>query len=86
MLEDERPFGFKVLVELHTVPCVRKQPPKCRLAPFERLASQVVAIQFDQVEGIHKRAAAVPPLADQLEHRDAVVTAGDCFTVDDAGA
>jgi hypothetical protein len=30
-LKHNRPLGLQVLVELHTVPCVRKQPPKCRL-------------------------------------------------------
>ena len=73
MIEHHRPLGLQVLIELHTVPCTRKQLPQRCLAPFERLASQIVAIEFDDVECPHEHARIVAPVSDPVEQRDAIM-------------
>jgi hypothetical protein len=47
---------------------------------------QVVAVQLDQVEGVQKDLAIVVPIPNAVEHREAVVVAGNCLGVDDARA
>ena len=51
-----------MLIEPHAVPCASKGARQRCLAPFERFASQVVAVQLDHVERPHKHAAIVPPV------------------------
>src|SRR6516164_7297856 len=50
------------------------------------IAPQVVAVQFDQVEGVQERAVIMAAVANEIERGNAVVIAGDSFAVDDAGA
>jgi hypothetical protein len=47
------------LIELHAVPCASQQPRQGCLAPFERLAAQIVAVEFDDVECQHEHAGIV---------------------------
>ena len=47
---------------------------------------QIVAVQFDQVEGVQERAVIMAAVANEIERGEAVIIAGDSFTVDDAGA
>jgi len=56
------------------------------LADLKRIALQVVAVQFDQVEGVQERAVIMAAVANEIERGEAVIIAGDSFTVDDAGA
>src|SRR5262245_6150312 len=56
------------------------------LADLKRIAPQVVAVQFDQVEGVQERAVITAAVANEVERGNAVVIAGDSFAVDDAGA
>jgi hypothetical protein len=56
------------------------------LAHVKRLAPQVVAVQFDQVEGVEEDARVVASVADAIEARHAVVAATHRLAVDDAGA
>ena len=39
----------------------------------KRVASQVISVQLDQVEGVEKHFGVVPPIADAVEARHAVV-------------
>jgi hypothetical protein len=50
------------------------------------IASQVVAVQLDDVEGIEKDALVSAVVTDKIERGNAVVIAGNGFAVDDAGA
>jgi len=83
MIEHHRPLGLQVLIELHTVPRTRKQLRQRCLAPFERLASQIVAIEFDGVECPHEHARIVAPVSDPVEQRDAIIPAGDRLAIDE---
>jgi hypothetical protein len=56
------------------------------LANLKRITPEVVAVQFDQVEGVQERAVIMAAVANEIERGNAVVVAGDSFTVDDAGA
>jgi hypothetical protein len=56
------------------------------LADLKRITPQVVAIQLDQVEGVQKHAAVSAVVPDEVERGNAIVVAGDSFTIDDAGA
>src|SRR5712692_3707200 len=60
--------------------------PRCRpredagercLPHNERIASKIIAIKFDQVEGIQERAVSMVPVPDEVERCDAVITARD---------
>jgi hypothetical protein len=56
------------------------------LADLKRIAPpQIVAVQFDQVEGVEERAVIMAAVANEIERRNAVVIAGDRLTIDDAG-
>src|SRR5262249_62011217 len=56
------------------------------LADMKRIAPQVVAVQFDQVEGVVEYALVGALVTDEIERSNAVVIAGDRFAIDDAGA
>ena len=56
------------------------------LADLKRIAPQVVAIQFDQVEGVEEYALVSAVVTNEIERGDVVVIAGDSFAIDDAGA
>ena len=47
---------------------------------------QVVAVQFDQIEGVQKDAFVMAAVADAIERSDAVVITGNRLPIDDAGA
>jgi hypothetical protein len=51
------------------------------LAHLKRVSAQVVTVQLDEVEGIEEDARVVPPVADAIEARDAVVAAGDASAI-----
>jgi hypothetical protein len=52
----------------------------------KRIAPQIVAVQFDQVEGVEEYAVVSAVVSDQIERGNAVVIAGDRFAIYDAGA
>jgi hypothetical protein len=56
------------------------------LADLKRIAPQVVAVQFDQVESIEEDAVVSAVVTDEIERGNAVVIAGDRLAIDDAGA
>src|SRR5262249_46777332 len=56
------------------------------LAHFQGITPHVVAVQFDQIEGVEEYAVVSPVMADEIERSNAVLVAGDRFAVDDAGA
>jgi hypothetical protein len=53
-------------------------------ADIERIASEVVAVQFDEVERVEEYVANIAPIADVVEACDAIFVADDCLAVDDA--
>ena len=52
---------------------------------LERIAPEVVAVQFDRVKGIEKHGPVMLAVPNAVEARHAVIAAGDCLAVDDAG-
>jgi hypothetical protein len=56
------------------------------LAVHKRIRSQVVAIQFDQVEGIEEDALVSAVITDEIERGNAIVIAGNRLAIDDARA
>ena len=56
------------------------------LANLKRVAPQVIAVQFDQVEGVEKHALIRAVVPDEIEGGNAVVIASDSLAVDNAGA
>jgi hypothetical protein len=75
----------EVLVEAQSWRRASEQAGERRFAHRERVAPQIVAVEFDQVEGIEEHARVVALVPDAVERRDPVVTTGDCLAVDDAG-
>jgi hypothetical protein len=56
------------------------------LADRKRITLEVVAVQFDQVEGVQERAVIMAAVANEIELGNVVIIAGNSFAVDDAGA
>jgi hypothetical protein len=57
-----------------------------RLADFERIAAEIVAVQLDQVEGVQKHAVVSAVVTDEIERGNAVLIASNRLAIDDAGA
>jgi hypothetical protein len=53
---------------------------------LERIAAQIVAVQFDQIEGIEEHAGVMPAVTNAIEARHPIGIASDSFAIDDAGA
>ena len=85
MKEDSGTVLAKVLIETQLGRCSRKQAYQCCLADVQRLASEIIPVELDQVEGIEEHVRVVAPITDALEICDAVFTAGDRLPIDDAG-
>jgi hypothetical protein len=55
------------------------------LPHLKRVAAEVVAVQFDQVEGVQEDAGVIAPVADAVEAWHLVIVAAYRLAVDDAG-
>src|SRR5262249_58176803 len=86
MGEDGRAVALDMLVEPDAGPSLGHDRCERGLADLKRITPQIVAVQFDQVEGVEKYALVSALVTDQIERRNAVVIAGDSFAVDNAGA
>jgi hypothetical protein len=75
-----------VLIEPDARTSLGQHRGEVRLADFERIAAQVVAVQLYQVEGVQKHPGIVVAVAKKIEGCNAVVITGDRLAVDDAGA
>jgi len=60
----------EVLVEAQPRCRTPEQARERRLAHCERVAPQIVAVEFDQVEGIEEHARVVTPIPDAVEGHD----------------
>ena len=69
--------AFHVLVESNARVSLGHDRCERGLAEFKRIAPQVVAVQFDQVEGVQERAVIMAAVANEIERGNAVVIAGD---------
>jgi hypothetical protein len=76
---------LKMLIKPQTGHSLGENRRQRGFADFERIAAQVVAVQFDQIEGVEEHAGVIAPVTDAVEGCHAVVIAGDRFAVDDAG-
>jgi hypothetical protein len=65
---------------------LRRSLPLPAPARFKRLAPQVLAVKFEQVEGAEKYLWAPAHLSQPLEHRQAVVVADHRLAINQAGA
>src|SRR6516164_570709 len=86
MGEDGRAIAFDMLVEPDAGASLGQHARKRGLAGLKRIAPQVVAVQFDEVEGVEEYAVVSAVVTDEIERGNAVVIAGDSFAVDHAGA
>jgi hypothetical protein len=76
------PLDAAVLIERRS----REKAAECCLANDERIAAQIIAVEFDQVEGVEENAIIVVPVTDAVERRYSILAARDRLSVDDAGA
>jgi len=84
--ENGRAVAFQMLVEAQAKASFGQHTSKRRLADLKRITPHVVAIQFDQIEGVEEDTVVVVVVANEIERRHAVVIAGDSFAVDNARA
>src|SRR5262249_56806508 len=59
--------------------------PEHGLADHKRITPEVVTVQFDEVEGVEEYALVSAVVTNEIERGNAVVIAGDGFTIDNAG-
>ena len=85
MGENGRAVAFDMLTEPDAGAGLGHDRCKRGLADLKRITPQIVAIEFDQVEGVQERAVNMAAVANEIELGNAVVIAGDSFAVDDAG-
>jgi hypothetical protein len=76
--------ALHVLVESNAWPSLGQDYSKRGLATLQRIRSEIVTVQFDQVEGVQENAFVMVPVANAIEQRDAVVITGNRLPVDDA--
>jgi len=84
--EDGRAVAFDMLVEPDAGAGLSHDGCERGLADLERVTAQIIAIQFDQVEGVQEHVPVMLAVADTLERCEPVVIARDGFPIDDAGA
>ena len=66
-----------MLVESNAWPSLGQDYLKRGPATFQRITPQIIAIQFDQVEGVQENAFVMLAVANAIEQSDAVVVTGD---------
>ena len=86
MGEDGRAVAFDMLVEPDTGAGLGQDRCKRGLVDLERVTAQVVAVQFDEAEGLQEHVPVMLAVADTLERCEPIVIARDGFPIDDAGA
>ena len=84
MLVNDSAVAFKILVHDDAGLKAAEQSRQGPLALLDPNAAQVLAIQFEHVEGAQLGADVVPMPADQVEHREALVVRDNRFAVDHA--
>jgi hypothetical protein len=71
--EDQWPV---LLVEVLVVPQARsrtrQQTLKCRLSHHKGISSKIIAVKFDQIEGVQKYFSVMAAVSDAIEGRDPV--------------
>ena len=80
------PVTLHVLVEPDAGPCLGQYHFQRGLAALKRIMPQIVAVQFDQIEGIEEDAVISAVITNEIQGSDAVVIASDSFAIDDARA
>jgi hypothetical protein len=65
------PVAYHVLVESNAWPSLGQNHLKPDLAALKRIRSEIVAVQFDQVEGVQEYAFVTMAVADEIERSDA---------------
>jgi hypothetical protein len=87
MQEDQRAvLSVEVLVVPQAGSRTRQQTLKCGLSHHKWIASEIVAIKLDQIEGVQKYFSVMAAVSDAIEGRDPVSSARNCFAIDDAGS
>jgi hypothetical protein len=80
------PGSMNTLLSTKPDRLVAQQLRQLGLAILDRLAPQIAAVEFEQVEGAEGDAAIMPVSAKKLEVGEPVAVAGDRLAVDQAGA
>src|SRR5262249_14244980 len=83
--EDGRAVALDMFVEPYPGAGLGHDRCERSLADLKRIAPQVIAVQFNEVEGVQERAIIMAAVANEIERGNAVVIAGDSLAVDDAG-
>src|SRR5262245_18084429 len=71
----------KVFVQAQSREAPTQQARERRIARLQRLAPQVLAIEFQEIEGVEEDMVARRLEPQPLEHRESVLVAGDCFAI-----
>jgi hypothetical protein len=75
-----------VFIEANTRPRLGQYHFQRGFAALKRIGSQIVAIQFNQIEGVEKYAFIVAAMANEIEQSHALLIASDSFAIDNARA
>jgi hypothetical protein len=78
---NDRTVALHVLVELEAGAGLGHDTGERGLADLKWIAPEIVAVQFDQVEGVEEYALVSAVVTDEIERGNAVVIAGDSFSM-----
>jgi hypothetical protein len=86
MPEKGRTVAIIVFIESDTGRRSVQQLCQCSLALLDRHLAQILAVKLEQIEGAKDNVLVVAAPTDHLEDREAILVAGDRFTVNKARA
>ena len=84
--EDGRAVALDMLIEPDAGAGLGYDRCERGLADLKWIAPKIVAVEFDEVEGVEQYALVSALVTDEIERGNAVVIASDSFAIDDAGA
>ena len=83
MGEDDRAVAFDMLIEPDAVANLGQHRSEGGFGDIEWITSEVVAVQFDEVERVEEYVGIIAPIANAVEGCDTIIVADDCLAVDD---
>jgi signal transduction histidine kinase len=84
--KDRLAVALHVLVEPDARPDLSQHHFQCGLPALQRITPQIVAAQFDQIEGVEEYPIVSAVMTDKVERSNAIVIASHSFAINDAGA
>jgi hypothetical protein len=83
--EDDFPVAVEMLVEGDAIIRAAEEIGQRVLTILKARPSDILAVEFDEIEGAQYSGVVVKPMAESFEYREAGFVDHDCLAVDDTG-